>query len=195
MTLNRTPDEALMRRYLAGDEGAFTVLLDRYAPHIINFAHRFLHSREESEDIAQEVLLRIYRGKERYDPSRPFRPWIFSIASRLVSNRLRDRKRHSQVSLDLTRQDCPDEIPAMDIPDKSSPLPEEILQKQRLAEDVQKALEILPENQRTAVLLARFEEMSYEEIAQTMGSTVSAVKSSLFRARQALKTSLAPYVT
>lgn len=191
--LSEEPDESLMRRYQAGEEDTFALLLDRYAAHLINFAYRFLNSREDAEDIAQEVLLRVYRGKERYDPARPFRPWIFSIASRLVSNRLRNRKRRPQVSLDWKPEDGSDADTALDLPDKSYPLPEENLEKQQLARDVQKALETLPENQRTAVLLARFEEMSYEEIAQAMGSSVAAVKSLLFRARRSIITALTPY--
>jgi RNA polymerase sigma-70 factor, ECF subfamily len=187
-------DEELMRRFQSGEDEAFRVLFDRYASHLINFAYRLLSSRDESEDIAQEVLLRVYKGKDRYDPSRPFRPWIFSIASRLISNRLRDRKRHPQVSLNFKPDEDHHDIPTIDLADKSSHPTEEILEKQQLAQHVQKALADLPENQRTAVLLARFEEMPYEEIAATMGSSVSSVKSLLFRARQTLKAVLTPCV-
>lgn len=187
-------DQELMRRFQSGEEEAFRGLLDHYTPHLINFAYRMLSSRDESEDLAQEVFLRVYKGKDRYDPSRPFRPWIFSIASRLISNRLRDRKRHPKVSLDWKPEEGSREIPTIDLPDKSSLRPEETLENRQLAQVVRDALAALPENQRAAVLLARFEEMSYEEIAQTMESTVVAVKSLLFRARQTLKAALTPYV-
>lgn len=187
-------DEEFMRRFQSGDEQAFRLLFDRYASHLINFAYRMLTSRDEAEDLTQEVLLRVYRAKDHYDPSRPLRPWIFAIASRLISNRLRDRKLHSQVSLDFKPDEDHDAILASDLPDRASPPSDEILERQRLVQQVQKALAELPENQRTAVLLARFEEMPYEEIAVAMGNSVSSVKSLLFRARQTLKTILTAYV-
>jgi RNA polymerase sigma-70 factor, ECF subfamily len=179
-----------MGRFQGGDEEGFQTLFDRYAAHLINFAHRSLNSREESEDVAQEVLLRVYRSKDRFDASRPFRPWVFSMAVRLIYNRLRDRKRHPGFSLD---QKPDEDRPGPELPDQS-PLPSESLEKQHLAREVRKALDGLPENQRTAVLLARFEEMSYTQIAEAMGVSVTAVKSLLFRAKQTLKSSLASHV-
>lgn len=191
---NKVLDEDLMGRFRSGDEEAFQVLFNRYATHLINFAHRLLRSREDSEDIAQETLLRVYRGKDRYDPSRPFRPWLFSIVVRLTSNRLRDRKRHPQESLDWMPEgeDAPH---APDLPDRTSLSPEQSAEKHYTVLMVQRALDALPENQRAAVLLSRFEEMSYEEIAQVMDTSASSVKSLLFRARQALKESLSVHVS
>lgn len=174
-----------MRRFLAGDEGAFKALFDRYTPVLINFAYRFLGSRAEAEDLAQDVFIRIYRQKERYDPSRRFRPWMFSIGVRLALNRRRDRKRHAETPLE-------DSLAAL-VPDTRSPLPEETFRKHELNQVVRKALAALPENQRAAVLLGRYERMTYEEIAKAMGCSVAAVKSLLFRAKQILKRELASY--
>lgn len=186
-------DESLMRRFQAGDEESFRVLFDRYASRVVNFIHRFLHDREASEDVAQEIFLRVYRAKERYDSSRPFRSWIFSIAARLASNWLRDKKRHPQHSLDGRPDDDGDSRAlTQTLRDTSSPLEAAMEERSRKAQAVQECLAALPESQRTAVLLSRFEEMSYEEIAQAMDLSVASVKSLLFRARQTLKITLLP---
>jgi RNA polymerase sigma-70 factor, ECF subfamily len=181
-----------MARFQGGDEEAFQALFGHYSSRLINFAHRSLRSREEAEDVAQEALLRVYRKKDRYDPARPFRAWLFSIAVRLVSNRRRDSKRHPGLSLD-GRPEEGTQGPPPELPDAPSGRPEQAVEKQRLVQAVQETLEALPENQRAAVLLARFEGMSYEEIAQALDISEASVKSLLFRARQTLKDSLASY--
>ena len=180
-------DESLMVRVMSGSQEAFEIILNRYSSHIINFAYRFLSSQEEAEDIAQQVFLRAYKASSRYDPKRPFRPWLFSIASRLISNQIRFRKRHRNESLDVTPQETEGGSYADKIPDPSCLKPEDILEKQHLIQQVQGALQRLPESQRIAVLLARFEDMSYEEIGHSMGISVSSVKSLLFRARERLR--------
>jgi len=189
----RETDEALAQRFQSGDDTAFKALLDRYSAHLINFAYRYLGSKEEAEDIAQEIFLRIYRRKDSYDPARLFRPWLFAIAARLISNRARDRGRRSTVSLDQETDDGSTERPGLGIADAASPVPEGRLAQDEAVGKVRAALEALPEDQRRAVLLAKFEDMPYEEIAQAMATTVPAVKSLLFRARQSLKTALAGY--
>lgn len=182
-------DESLMGRFQTGEGEAFDLLFDRLGARLINFAYRFLHSREEAEDVAQETLLRVHGARERYDPSRPFRPWLFSIAARLISNRLRQKRRHPILSLFRAEENDPPS-PRQDPPAPAEDLPEHGLEKAQRVAVVRAALARLPENQRTAVVLARFEEMSYEDIAQTLGVSVSSVKSLLFRARQNLKNDL-----
>lgn len=187
-------EEILMARFQAGEENAFVTLFDMYSKRLINFAYRFLFSQEESEDVAQQVLLAVYQKKERYDPGRPFRPWLFTIASRIVSNRLRDKKRHPRVSLDYQTED-----------EEGSGMVErsELIEKREVADSCEKnelvnvvcrALEKLPENQRLVVTLARYEEMSHQDIARVMKISLPAVESLLFRARQSLKTFLSPYI-
>jgi len=191
----REPDESLMRQFQAGDGEAFDALFDRYSARLINFAFRFLHSREEAEDAAQDVFLRLRGKKERYDPSRPFRPWLFSIASRLVSNRLRQKKRHPLLSI-FNREDDEGESPVLiDPADPPDERPEQTAEKRHMAAAVQSALAKLPENQRMAVVLARYEEMSQENIARTMGVSIIAVKSLLFRARQNLQKDLKRFIS
>jgi RNA polymerase sigma-70 factor (ECF subfamily) len=181
-------DESLMSRFQSGDEEAFQILFARYAARLVNFAYRSLGARQEAEDVAQETLVRVHRARERFDPSRPFRPWVFSIAARLASNRRRDIRRRGEEPL---LDDAGGPAPSLE-PSDAAPLPLEQAEKDHLAREVRKALDGLPENQRTAVLLARFDDMTYEETAQTMGLSVTAVRSLLFRARQTLKNSLSP---
>ncbi|HRC26256.1 MAG TPA: RNA polymerase sigma factor [Alphaproteobacteria bacterium] len=185
-------DESLMRRFQSGDTGAFVVLFNRYSTHLINFANRFLFSQEESEDAAQEVLLRIHNARDRYDTSRPFRPWLFSIASRLISNRFRQKKRHPIIS--LFRSGDEGDSPPADPPERRDHGPEQSMENKHLSALIQSSLTLLPENQRTAVILARFEDMTNEEIAQTMETSVSSVKSLLFRAKQTLKNALKQFI-
>ena len=183
-----------MARFQAGEEDAFVTLFDLYAKRLINFSHRFLFSQEESEDVAQQVLLAVYEKKERYEPSRPFRPWLFAIAAHAVSNRLRDRKRHPRVSLDYNNENADGNgsanLPELIDHDRT----ENSCEKKEVVELVRRALERLPENQRLAVTLAKFEEMPYQDIAGVMKVSLSAVESLLFRARQSLKASLSPYI-
>ncbi len=183
-------DEILMEQFQNGDESAFCVLFDRYTPRLINFAYRFLHSRCVAEDIIQETFVRLYRGKDRYDTQRPFRPWMFSIASRLVSNCLRDRKRHQEVALEADYTDDENHSLKEVLWDKSSLPPLELSEKRETIRAVRQAINRLPENQRVAVFLARFEGMSYREISLAMSTSVSAIESLLFRARQTLKLDL-----
>lgn len=185
-------NQDLMQRFGRGDEEAFQILFNAYAGRVINFAFRFLRSQAEAEDLAQDVFLRVYKSRERYDARLPFKPWLFAIASRLISNRLRDAKRHPHMTMESNSQDDePHKDRAFTDPALT---PEESAIRKADAVAVQLALDKLPENQRMAVLLARFEEMSYEDIAQSMDTSVASVKSLLFRARLALKTTLTAYV-
>lgn len=186
-------DEELMAAFQSGSEEAFKTLFDRYAARLFNFSLRFFRSNEEAEDVAQEVLLRVFHKKERFDTSKPFRPWIFTIASRMISNRLRDKKRHPHLSLDKTTENDEGEELKLDPVESPQLRPDSIREGVEITDAVQRAIEALPENQRAAILLARYEEMSYEEIAQSMSTSVSSVKSLLFRARITLTKILAPF--
>lgn len=185
-------EESLMARFQGGEEDAFVTLFDMYSKRLINFAHHFLFSQEESEDVAQQVLLTVYEKKERYDSSRPFRPWLFTIASRVVSNRLRDKKRHPRISLDYQTEDRDGLAGWSEFIEQRKV--EDSFEKREIVEVVCRALERLPENQRLAVTLAKYEEMPNQDIARVMEVSLPAVESLLFRARQSLKTFLSPYV-
>ena len=184
-------DELLMALFKKGDEQAFRILFDRYYSHVLNFAFRLLASREESEDIAQETLFRVYDNKDRFDSSRFFRPWLFAIASRLASNKLRHRKRHPSRSLDWKPDDDSEYQSPPELPDVTTPQPHEVMEKKQTIDMVREALDALPEKQRTVVILARYEDMPYEEIGMVMGLSVGGVKSLFFRAKEQLRQFLA----
>ncbi len=179
-----------MKEFQNGEESAFGVLFDRYTPRLINFAYRFLHSRGGAEDVIQETFVRIYKGKDRYDTERLFRPWVFAIASRLISNCLRDTKRHQEMALE-TNTICGEKKSLAEmLPDNSILMPLDLSEQNERSETVRHAVDGLPDKQRLALLLCRFEGMSYNDISHVMNTSVSAIESLLFRARQSLKREL-----
>lgn len=186
-------DELLMSRFQNGDEASFEIIFDRYAKRLVNFACKFLRSQEESEESAQETLLQVYRKKQSFDAKQKFRPWIFAIALRVTYNKIRYQKRHPHESLDFSNE-MTDEPLTSRIPDPAQLQPDQIMEKERGRQAVWNALGELPDNQRTAVILARFEGMSQEEIADTLNLSVSSVKSLIFRARESLKSSLQSFI-
>ena len=180
----------------AGDEQSFGLLLQRYRTPLVNFLYRMVRSREQAEDLAQEVFIRVYRAREEYVPSAKFTTWLFRIATNLALNSVRDtRYQRLEVSIDapvtIDAEDG-DEKP-LDVPEKHPNI------EQHLVEDARKkmirhAIEKLPEKQRAAVLLHKYEELDYAEIAKILNCSESALKSLLFRAYESLRVELAPLV-
>jgi len=176
-----------MRRFQEGDEDAFRLLFDRYAPRLVNFCARYQGSLEEGEDLAQEALVRLYHHRDRYDARRPFKPWLFTIAARLCANRYRDQRRHRIVSLFAPPKEGEDQPALIDrLEDFSAPSPEDASERKEFLKLVESRLAELPDEQRAALLLLHAEQMSYEEIAAALESSVGAVKSLIFRARKQL---------
>lgn len=166
-----------------GDQGAFTTLVQTYQTPIYNLAYRMLGDGEQAQDAAQETFLRAYSQLHRYDPERPFKTWLFSIASHYCIDLLRRRR---VVWLDI------DDEPLSGHPAlrESRMGPEDaVLQRERAA-DVQSLLETLPARDKLAVIMLYWYDLSYQEIADATGTTVSAVKSRLHRARAAMADSL-----
>lgn len=187
------PDTALMLRAKQGDGGAFTELVEKYKQPVMNLAFRSLRDLTEAEDLAQNVFAQVWKAAPRYEPTAKFSTWLFTIARNLCLNEIRRRTRHPADSLDQTRDDADDQ-PLYQIEDKRVvPATEELLRGE-LVEKVEAALAVLPEKQRTALLLCRQEELSYEEIASVLGCSLSATKSLIHRARETLKLRLKPYL-
>ncbi len=186
-------DAALMLRVKQGDSGAFAVLVDKYKGPVMNLAWRMLNDPTEAEDLAQNVFIQVYRSADRYRASSKFSTWLFTIARNLCLNELRRRSRHRAQSLDSSAQAEADETP-LQVEDPRLMGPTESALHSELNSKIEEALQALPENQRTAVLLCRQEDLSYEDMAEIMGTSVSAVKSIIHRGRETLKLRLKPYL-
>lgn len=192
MPANLDPDAALMLRVKQGDTAAFTELVEKYKQPVMNLAHRTLRDQTEAEDLAQNVFVQVYKSAHRYKSTAKFSTWLFTIARNLCLNEIRRRSRHPADSLDATHPD--EDQPVIQIEDKKTFAPAEKILQSELAWKIDEALAGLPENQRTAILLCRQEELSYEEIAEILGASLSATKSLIHRGRETLKEKLKPYL-
>ena len=184
-------DIQLMLKVRDGDREAFEKLVGRYQRPAVSTAYRFLGDADLAQDIAQEAFLRLFRARERYEPTAGFSTFFYRILTNLCYSAL--RRRRPVASLEQTRVDL-ESSPRDAVVDENAPRPEARLEKQELKAAVRQALDTLPENQRMALVLFRFQSLSYRDIAATMHTTEKAVKSLLARARASLKDKLANYV-
>src|SRR3954466_5857625 len=178
-----------------GDAAAFTELVLRYQNRLLTVLEHLVGSREQAEALAQEVFIRVFNARHRYEPEAKFSTWLFTIANNVASNALRSRSRRREVG--VPEGNGADSSPlALDQLAKAASgfMPTRALDKAEQAEMVRHAVGALNERQRMALLLAKFEGMSYQDIAQSMGLSVQAIKSLLSRARVNLKEMLTPYV-
>ena len=187
------PDAALMLRVKQGDRDAFEELVEKYKQPVMNMVFRTLRDATEAEDLAQHVFLQVYKSAHRYEISAKFSTWLFTIARNLCLNEIRRRSRHPASSLDETYADD-DDHPIRQAPDTRTVGPTEKMLQGELEAKVEEAIADLPEKQRTALLMCRHEEFSYEEIARVVGCSLSATKSLIHRARETLKERLKPYL-
>ena len=186
-------DVQLMLKFKTGDNSSFEAILDKYHSPLINFFYRFVGDKIEAEDLAQEAFLRIYRYSHNYKPKAKLSTWIYCIAKNIALNELRRRATHRAASLEETI-DAEDSEIKIQFADTTQNLPSQELEKKELENIIKKAIDSLPIHQKTAIILRRFEEFSYEEIAQIMKCSISAVKSLLNRAKENLKEKLKPYL-
>lgn len=184
-------DVQLMLRFKDGDNSSFEVLLEKYQSRIINFLYKITGDKAESEDLAQEVFIRVYHSGEKYTPQSKFSTWIYVIAKNLALNEIRRRK---GVFFNFLKDSSEEEV-IKEIPDNKSSSALNELEKKDLGKIVKKAIDSLPANQKIAVILNRYENLSYEEIAEITGCSTPAVKSLLNRAKTALKLKLGKYVS
>lgn len=179
-------DAELMLRVKDGDTASFEVLLARHRVPVIRFLYRMVQNQPIAEELAQEVFLRVYRSRTTYEPSARFTTWLFRIATHLALNSLRDgrsEKGHTALEADAGG-------PARPVADARLTV-EQVLVKQAKMEEVRTAIRALPGKQRAAVLMHKYEEMEYSQIAGVLGCSESAVKSLLFRAYETLRARLA----
>ena len=182
------PDVCLMLEFQRGDKASFEALMRKYYPRLLNFIHRFVGSAELAEDLTQEVFLKVYRAAAVYRPKSKFQTWVYTIAKNVSLNELR-RPVKTPLSLDEPFQ-SEDGPVARQLEDTQTPRADAQMLRDETAAAVRAAIDSLPENQRMAVILRRYEQFSYEEIAQTMRVSVEAVKSLLSRAKENLKEKL-----
>jgi RNA polymerase sigma-70 factor (ECF subfamily) len=190
----RDPDVRLMLQVRDDVPGAFEELVEAYQHRLVAVMHHLVGNAEEAEDLAQEVFLRVYRARQRYRPRSKFSTWLFTIANNLALNALRARQRKPVVPLDARDSGPLGPRPAEQLVADRGGAPSQRLQQQELAAVVRQALDGLNERQRMAVLLNKFEDMNYAEIAEVMGLTTKAIKSLLNRARTNLRAALQQYI-
>ena len=186
-------DAEVMLRVKAGDDSAFDFLVQKYRRPIINFMYRMAHNTAAAEDLAQEVFLRVYRSRSSYEASAKFTTWLYRIATNLGMNYSRDT-RHERPE-NIMNLDEPDEETGQspDLADKTPSVEEDILQRERL-NAIRQKVEALPERQKMAVLMHKYQQMDYRQIADVLKLSESATKSLLFRAYETLRTQLKEFV-
>jgi RNA polymerase sigma-70 factor (ECF subfamily) len=190
----RDPDIRVMLRVRADEAGAFQELVELYQHRLVAVMHHLVGNADEAEDLAQEVFLRVYKVRHKYRPRAKFSTWLFTIANNLALNVLRARQRKPSVPLTLRDSGPLGHNPADKLVRDRQRLPAERMQQLELAAIVQQAIGELNERQRVAVVLNKFEDMNYAEIAEVMGLTTKAVKSLLSRARGNLRDALKDYI-
>ena len=180
-------DAELMLRVREGDGASSALLLEKYRVSVAHFLYRMVQDQPVAEELAQEVFLRVYKSRESYEPTAKFTTWLYRIATHLALNWLRDEKNErSQERLDEAAEDGP----AREVVDRTPSVEHQMVRQVKL-EEVRKAVAALPDKQRAAVLMHKYEEMDYSQIAKVLSCSESAVKSLLFRAYETLRVRLA----
>lgn len=181
-------DLELMLRVRSGDAESFGVLLNRYRLPLVSYFARMVRDRALAEDLAQEAFLRVYQARQRYQPEARFTTWLYRIATNLALNALRDRKAGDAAALD---EDESGVSRVARIADKRVTAEEQLMlsDRERL---IRRAVEALPERQRAAVILHKYQDVDYRQIGKILGLSESAVKSLLFRAYENLRVRLEP---
>jgi len=186
-------DAQIMLQVKAGDDSAFEYLVQKYRRPMVNFMFRMAHNNAAAEDLAQEVFLRVYRSRESYEASAKFTTWLYRIATNLAVNHARDTRHErpeNTVSLDE-----PDEENGhtLDLPDRTPSAEETIVRRERVAA-IRQRVQALPERQRIAVVMHKYQQMEYRQIADVLKLSESATKSLLFRAYETLREQLQEFV-
>jgi len=186
-------DAEIMLRVKAGDESAFAYLVQKYRRPMMNFMFRMAHNAAAAEDLAQEVFLRVYRSRAGYEASAKFTTWLYRIATNLAVNYARDT-RHERPEA-MVSLDEPDEESGttLDVADSSLTAEQTILRRERM-EAIRKKVQALPERQRLAVIMHKYQQMDYRQIAEVLKLSESATKSLLFRAYETLREQLKDFV-
>ena len=191
MINNTASSEELMARIAEGDEDAFEILVNRHQTSILNLIYRFIGDRTQAKDLAQEVFIRVWQAAKTYKPEAKFTTWIYRITANLCFNELKSARRKKWFSFNWSDEDG--EHTFEETLSDSAPSAEDLLLEKERSRQISDALQNLPDNQRMALVLKRYDDLSYQEIAKVIGCSVSAVESLLVRAKRTLQEKLAPY--
>ena len=189
--LREVDDTGLVNAFLAGESRAFDALVERYQTRLLNFVYRIVGDRERAEDLVQEVFIRVYRHLGRFDRSKKFSTWIYTIASNLGKNELRNRSRNPLVLFTSITQGWEDEERPLEFEDPSS-RPDDLFRKRHVKELVEQSVARLPQHHREVFVLREIEGRSYEEIAEITHCNLGTVKSRLNRARSSFAELIEP---
>jgi RNA polymerase sigma-70 factor (ECF subfamily) len=182
-----------MLEFQGGDANSFDILFKKYSVSLINFAYRFLGNRTKAEEVAQEVLLKVYTARKSYHPRAKFSTWLYRIAKNLCLNELRRQEyRQPPISFDTPDKEHPDR--RIQWTDYQTPTPEQDLERKLFEEAFSRAIGMLPVRQRAAFVLNRFNNASYKDVAIVLGCSESSVKSLIHRAAVTLKDYLKDYI-
>ena len=188
LCIKEVSSEDLMARIAEGDQDVFEVLVDRYQTSILNLIYRFVGDRTQAKDLAQEVFIRVWQAAKTYRPEAKFTTWIYRITANLCFNELKSARRKKWFSFNRSDEDGKHTFE--ETLSDSGPSAEDLLLEKERSRQIYDALQSLPENQRMAVILKRYDDLSYEEIARVMGCSVPAVESLLVRAKRTLQKKL-----
>ena len=191
--LKASDDAAVVAAFLADEPRAFDELVDRYQTRLLNFVYRTIGDRDRAEDLVQEVFIRVHRHLHRFDRSKKFSTWIYTIASNLSKNELRNRSRNPLVLFQTLQQKWDDDERPLQFEDHRS-RPDDMYRRRYLREMVEVAIARLPEHHRQVFVLRELEGKSYEEIADITACNLGTVKSRLNRARSAFAEIIGPFV-
>jgi len=180
--LQEIDDSGVVAAFLDGEKRAFTELVERYHARLVNFVYRTTGDRERSEDLVQETFIRVYRHLHRFDQSKKFSTWVYTIASNLAKNELRNRSRNPLVLFQAIRKNWDADQRPLEWEDNTY-RPDDLFRKRHLRKMVEAAVAELPEHHRTVFVLREIEGKTYEEIAEITGCNLGTVKSRLNRAR------------
>lgn len=189
--LNSLEDAELVSQFLLGQRFAFHELVTRYQDRLLNFIYRTIGDRDRAEDLVQETFVRVYRHLHRFDPTKKFSTWIYTIASNLAKNELRNRSRNPLVLFQSIKKNWEADHRPLEFED-STYSPDDLFRKRHLREKVEEAVAELPEHHRVVFVLRELEGKTYEEISEITGVTLGTVKSRLNRARNRFAQIIAP---
>jgi RNA polymerase sigma-70 factor (ECF subfamily) len=191
LALHELDDGHVVQHHLAGDAQAFGALVDRYQSRLLNFINRTIGDRERAEDLVQEVFIRVFRHLHRFDQTKKFSTWIYTIASNLAKNELRNRSRNPLVLFQAIRKHWEPEHRPLQFED-STARPDDLYRKRYLKESVDQCVGRLPAHHRQVFVLRELEGKSYAEIAEITGCNLGTVKSRLNRARNSFAEMISP---